>query len=244
MTDIAPANDSRRDDEPAQAAPAQARKLRVWDLPTRLFHWLVVAMVVAAWLIVDDEGWRLTVHTAAGYGVLAAVVFRLGWGFVGSTHARFSDFVRPWSAVRDYARQVARREPPRYIGHNPLGGWSVVVLLVTLTAIVASGLSIGNMGGEAVGPLARLVPAYLARAAKEVHESLWTFLQLLILVHLAGVATHWLLKGENLVRAMVTGDKDLTGDALGSAGTIAPLWRAIVVAGIAGGAVWAVMLLP
>ena len=167
MTEIAIANVSRRDDE-AQAAPTPARILRVWDLPTRLFHWLVVALVVAAWLIVGEEGWRLTTHTAAGYGLLAALVFRLGWGFVGSTHARFSDFVRPWSAVRDYARQIARREPPRYIGHNPLGGWSVIVLLVALASMVATGLFVGNRGGEAVGPLARLVPAYLARVTSSV----------------------------------------------------------------------------
>ena len=244
MTDSAPANDSRRDDAPALAVPAQARKLRVWDLPTRLFHWLVVAMVVAAWLIVDEEGWRLTVHTAAGYGLLVALVFRLGWGFVGSTHARFSDFVRPWSAVRDYARQVARREPPRYIGHNPLGGWSVVVLLVALTTIVGSGLITGNREGEPLGPLAHLVSVDIARVAKDVHESTWSILQLLILVHLGGVFTHWALKGENLVRSMWTGDKDVTAGAVGEAGTIAPLWRAIVVAGIAGGVVWAVMSLP
>ncbi len=243
MTDKAIANVSRRDDE-AQAAPTQARKLRVWDLPTRLFHWLVVALVVAAWLIVGEEGWRLTTHTAAGYGLLAALVFRLGWGFVGSTHARFADFVRPWSVVRDYTRQLARRAPPNYIGHNPLGGWSVVVLLVALATIVASGLFTGNKGGEPLGPLAHLVSTDIARVAKDVHESTWSILQLLIVVHLGGVFTHWALKGENLVRAMVTGDKDHTGDALGSAGTIAPLWRAIVVAGIAGGVVWAVIFLP
>ncbi len=230
--------------ETPQVDSAHVRTLRVWDLPTRLFHWLLVALVVVAWLIVGDDGWKLTVHTVAGYGVLVALFFRLGWGFIGSTHARFADFLRPWSVVRDYASQLARRTPPPYIGHNPLGGWSVVVLLVTLALIVATGLISGDRSGEALGPLAHLVTADIARAAKEVHESLWGFLQLLILVHLGGVFTHWLLKGENLVGAMLTGDKNLTGGALGDAGKIVPLWRAVLLTGIAGVLVWVVITLP
>ncbi len=237
-------HDSRGEAEPAPAELGRDQKLRVWDVPTRLFHWCVVSLVVVAWLFVGDDGWKLTVHTVAGYCLLVAIVFRLGWGVIGSTHARFADFVRPWSVVREYTRQLARRAPPSYIGHNPLGGWSVVVLLVALAAIVGSGLFSGDKGGEPLGTLAHLVSVDIARVAKDVHESTWSILQLLILVHLGGVFTHWALKGENLVRSMVTGDKDHTGDALGSAGTIAPLWRAIVVAGIAGGVVWAVMLLP
>ena len=77
-----------------------------------MFHWLLVALVVLAWLIVGDDGWKLTVHKVAGYGVLVALVFRLGWGLIGSTHARFADFVRPWSMVREYTRLLARRTPP------------------------------------------------------------------------------------------------------------------------------------
>ncbi len=237
-------NGSRGETGPAPAELGQDRKLRVWDVPTRLFHWCVVSLVVIAWLIVGDDGWKLTVHTVAGYCLLVAIVFRLGWGVIGSTHARFADFVRPWSVVRDYTRQLARRAPPSYIGHNPLGGWSVVVLLVALTTIVATGLFAGNKGGEPLGPLAHLVSVDIARVAKDVHESTWSILQLLIIVHLGGVFTHWALKGENLVRSMWTGDKVLTGGALGDEGKIVPLWRAVLLTGIAGVLVWVVITLP
>ena len=118
--------------EPAETPRVESghvRTLRVWDLPTRLFHWLLVALVVLAWMIVGDDGWKLTVHTVAGYGVLVALFFRLGWGFIGSIHARFADFLRPWSVVRDYASQLARRTPPPYIGHNPLGGHPISVII-------------------------------------------------------------------------------------------------------------------
>ena len=140
-------HDSRGEAAPAPAELGQDQKLRVWDFPTRLFHWCVVSLVVVAWLIVGDEGWMLTVHTVAGYLLLVAIVFRLGWGVIGSTHARFADFVRPWSMVIEYTRQLARRAPPSYIGHNPLGGWSVVVLLVALATIVTTGLIAGDRGG-------------------------------------------------------------------------------------------------
>ena len=164
-------------------------------------------------------------------------MFRLGWGVIGSTHARFADFVRPWSVVLEYTRQLARRTPPSYIGHNPLGGWSVVALLVVLTAIVATGLFTGNRGGEPLGPLAHLVSADIARAAKDLHESAWGILQLLIIVHLGGVFTHWALKGENVVRSMWTGDKDVAVGTVGKTGTIAPAWRAVLTVAVAAGLV-------
>ncbi len=237
-------NDSRGEAAPAPAELGQDQKLRVWDFPTRLFHWSVVSLVVVAWLIVGDEGWKLTVHTVAGYGLLVAIVFRLGWGVVGSTHARFADFVRPWSVVREYTRQLARRAPPNYIGHNPLGGWSVVLLLMALATIITTGLIAGDRGGDPLGPLAHLVSVDIARIAKEVHESTWSILQLLILVHLGGVFTHWALKGENLVRSMWTGDKDVTDGAVGEAGMIAPAWRAVLTVGVAAGLVLLVVYLP
>ena len=103
-------NDTRGEAGPAPAELGQDRKLRVWDVPTRLFHWCVVSFVVVAWLFVGDDGWELTVHTMAGYFLLVAIVFRLGWGVIGSTHARFADFVRPWSVVRSHvSRCCAKR---------------------------------------------------------------------------------------------------------------------------------------
>ena len=117
------------------------------------------------------------------------------------------------------------------------------MLLVALTTIVASGLFAGNRGGEPLGPLAHLVSADIARFAKDVHESTWGILQLLIIVHLGGVFTHWALKGENLVRSMWTGNKTLTAGALGDDGKIVPLWRAVVLIAIAGVLVWVLMTL-
>ena len=108
------------------------RAVLVWDLPTRIFHWALVIAVVVSYVTGGEEGSWFVVHTVSGYVVALLLLFRLIWGFWGSAHSRFSDFIYSLGSVGAYVGRLVRLEPPKYVGHNPLGGWMVVLLLVVL----------------------------------------------------------------------------------------------------------------
>jgi cytochrome b len=193
------------------------QKIRVWDLPTRVFHWLLFLGVLVA-LITGDEGEEgvLSIHQLFGFLVMALLVFRLGWGLVGTRHVRFASFVRGPTTVVTYVRALLRLSPPASLGHNPLGAWMIVVILLDLMVVVGTGLFAGGGGehgeaGEAIegGPLAHLVSPGTADLLSGVHEVFANLLIALIVVHVLGVLVDWLLTGDNLVRAMITGEKRL-----------------------------------
>jgi len=179
----------------------------VWDVPVRLFHWTLLAVTALAFATAEAEGAWFVLHLAAGYAVMALLVFRLAWGFAGTRYARFGEFVYPWPVVRRHAANVARLRPRRYVGHNPLGGWMIMALLVVLGLLVASGLFAGDEGEK--GPLAHWLSAGVADAIGELHEGLNTVLWTLVAVHVAGVVIESLLTGENLIRALWTGKKEV-----------------------------------
>jgi len=104
--------------------------IRVWDLPTRVFHWSLVVLTVLALITSEADGVLFWAHLAAGYGIMGLVVFRLVWGIVGTRHARFSDFVRRWAVGREHMMQTARLSSSRFVGHTPAGGWMIIALLV------------------------------------------------------------------------------------------------------------------
>jgi len=183
------------------------KTVRVWDLPVRIGHWTLVALIAIAMATGEDEGAVLRIHLAVGYLALVILVFRLGWGAIGSEHARFSDFLRPWPEVRAYMLRLIAARPPYHLGHNPLGGWMIVALLATLAVVVATGIA-AEAGLPGAGGIARLVPGFIGRMLGEVHEGAANLLVLLVFVHIGGVAIHRLLTGERLVRAMVTGEKE------------------------------------
>lgn len=168
------------------------QRILVWDWPVRLGHWLMAGAFIVAWLTSESETWRL-VHVLAGGTVLAVAAFRLPWGFIGSRYARFVDFVRGPTAVKDYLASLLRLEPEHHVGHNPAGGWAIVVLLVLAILSGLSGWAIYNdLGGEVF---------------EEVHEGLTAAMLTVVFIHLAGVVSGSLLHEENLVRAMLTGRK-------------------------------------
>jgi cytochrome b len=182
-------------------------RLRIWDRPVRLLHWLLAASVAASWC--TDES-RLTVHLVAGYAALAVVAARLAWGVAGGATARFSGFVQRPAATWRYARQVWRGTEPRYLGHNPLGGWMVLALL---GGVAATGITGWLYTTDAFWGLAWL---------DRLHRGLaWTVLGLVAL-HLGGVAVTSLRHRENLVRAMVTGRKTRGEPPAADAGRIGP----------------------
>lgn len=195
----------------------EMQKIFVWDLPTRVFHWLLFLGVLVA-LITGDEGEEgvLSIHQLFGLLVTALLLFRLAWGVVGTRHVRFASFIHGPKTVIRYARALLRLSPPASLGHNPLGAWMIVLLLADLIAVVGTGLFAGEGGehgeaGEAIegGPLAHLISPSTADTLGDVHEMFANLLIALIVIHVLGVLVDWLLTGDNLVRAMITGEKPL-----------------------------------
>lgn len=162
--------------------------LKVWDLPTRLFHWLLVAAVAVAWLSSEEDSALAAWHQAAGWTAAMLIVFRLIWGFVGGEHARFADFLRP-GRLAHHLGQLRNGRPSAELGHNPLGALAVVALLALVTGTVATGVMLLG-GGE-----------------DELHEAVAYSLFAMIGLHVVAVIVMSVASRENLVRAMVTGRK-------------------------------------
>jgi cytochrome b len=199
--------------------------IRVWDLPTRLGHWLLALLVIAAVLSGEEKGLLYAIHVGSGIGAATIVLFRLVWGVVGNERARFADFVRGWTAARSYAGALMRLRPPRFLGHNPLGGWMIVALLAVVLLTAATGMTAGGLLGPA-----------LARPAEEVHEALGSLLQILIAVHVVGVLVDWFLTGDNLIAAMIGGRKRAEAAIVDESGASTGARDA------RGGAVWLALL--
>ena len=204
------------------------RRVEIWDLPTRVFHWSLAALVVLALVIGDDdEGIAFMLHAYAGYGILFLLAFRIPWGLVGSPRSRFSDFVKSRREVLGHAKSlVLNFKAPRAVGHNPLGGWMIVALLIVVFLAAATGLLAGD--DEARGPYAGLLGG-AGDALGKLHETLADLLIPLILLHLAGALVHWLLSGDNVIRAMIDGGKQLEDSTAALEPPLVRPWRAIVV---------------
>ena len=168
-------------------------KIKVWDAPVRVFHWLMVLSFAGAYLSAESERWRL-LHVTLGYTLGGLVAFRLVWGLVGTRYARFANFVRGPQAVLTYLRSLRKGQPQHHLGHNPAGAVAIVLLLLASVAVVGSGWAIYNdVGGEWLS---------------ELHDIAANSMLLVVAIHVAGVLVASRLHRENLVRAMVTGQKN------------------------------------
>jgi len=169
---------------------------KIWDLPTRVFHWMLVLCFAGAWLTAESERTQL-LHLTLGYCAGALVLWRVVWGVAGSRYALFSDFVRSPAAALRYLRAYlpgsTLAAPRRYLGHNPAGGWAVLGLLALMAAAVASGWWAYQTGAPDM--------------AGEMHEVLSHALLILVGLHVIAVIATGYIHGENLVRAMWTGRK-------------------------------------
>lgn len=187
--------------------PSTGNAIKVWDPLVRIFHWTLVTAFAVAYF--TDEDKVLFLHTWAGYLIMALIVIRFIWGFVGTTHARFADFLYSPAAVMSFLRDTAKGKARRYLGHNPAGGWMIVLLLVMLALISISGLLLYGADQHA-GPLAGLMRG-VGKSGEELLEDLHEFFVnvtlVLVLVHVGGVMVEGILHKENLVKAMVTGYK-------------------------------------
>jgi len=214
----------------------------VWDLPTRLFHWMLFPVLVGSW-VTHELGLEWTeMHMWFGYTALTLVLFRIVWGFVGPAHARFSSFLAGPGRTGAYARAWREGSPPKYTGHNPLGGWAIVAMLVSILVQAVTGM----FNGDEImysGPWHWTVSSDVAEAVEEIHEINFGILLALIALHLTAVASYWVRWRTNLVTPMLTGRKP-TGEADPAAaitGNRAAV--AVVVLVLAAAAVWLVVSL-
>ena len=183
-----------------------SRRVRVWDLPTRFVHWALVLCVIAAFITETIGGAAMPWHGRIGLLILGLVMFRLVWGIVGSTHARFVNFVRGPAAIREYLAGQWRG-----LGHNPLGALSVLALLALLLAQVGTGL-FANDDIAFDGPLASLVERATSNALTHWHHRIKTLLLVVVALHVGAIVYYARVKRDNLVKPMLSGWKDI-GDA-------------------------------
>jgi cytochrome b len=211
---------------------APVPRVRVWDLPTRLFHLAIVLLVPALWATheLDD----MDLHILLGEIMLGLVLFRLTWGVIGSSTARFGQFVRGPVSVARYIRGRAGE----VFGHSPIGGWSVLAMLVLLAVQVGLGLFASDEDNLYSGPLARHVTEETSHILRDRHETVFYILLAVIVLHVAAILYYLVARRDNLVTPMVTGRR--VTPAGGGAMTPAPLWRFLLAAALAGSATWIV----
>ena len=181
--------------------------VRVWDRPTRIFHWTLVVLFVVCFL--SGRQGRFDIHIPAGQTLLVLIAARIVWGLVGSETSRFRSLVRPPRGVFGYMATLGRRVPDGNAGHNPLGGLSVVVMLMALAGQAVLGLFSADTDGLHEGPLSFIVSYATARQASELHALVVDALIVLIGLHVAAVLFHLVWKRENLVGPMLSGRKKL-----------------------------------
>ena len=183
------------------------QKIRIWDAPVRVFHWLLVLCFTGAYITSETEAWRL-LHVTLGYTLAGLLGFRLVWGLVGTRYARFGQFVRGPAAVLRYLRSLRSGQPEHHLGHNPAGAVAIVLLLALGLAVTATGYASYN----------ELGPGWLV----ELHELAVDAMLVVIAGHLLGVLAASLQHKENLVRAMFSGYKrGSAGQGIGSS------WRSV-----------------
>jgi cytochrome b len=221
-----------------ESALADTADLRVWDLPVRAMHWLLaIGIGVCWWSGVNNQ---LEYHTYSGYAVLWIVLMRLYWGVVGSSTARFVNFVRGPKAILDYASTLHRRDTPHAHGHNALGAISIVLMLGLVLGVVVLGLFAVDVDGLYSGPLSSYVTFKQGRHLAHLHYHWFEILLWVIGLHLAAVLFYFVYKRQNLIGPMISGKR--RGEAGEAEMRIAPLWRFVIGAVMATAIVYAVSI--
>lgn len=180
--------------------------MRVWDAPTRLFHWALVVLIALQYATGEFHLLDMRWHFWFGYATLALVLFRVAWGCVGSQTSRFVEFVRGPRAVARYLRAQFSANPQISIGHNPLGGWSVLALLASIAVQIGSGLFASDEI-DTDGPLVGLVSSRTVKWMTHLHGWNQNLLLVLIAAHVAAVLFYLLVRQENLILPLLSGRK-------------------------------------
>jgi cytochrome b len=193
----------------------EIQQTKIWDIFIRIFHWSLLATFAITYLTEDDFP---SLHVYAGYTMMVLIVLRLVWGFIGSRHARFNNFIAKPSNVINYMKEVVQFRAKRYVGHNPAGGAMVIALLISLSMTLLFGLLTFG-AAEFSGPLAGLaggVSESFANIFEELHEFFANFTLFLVVVHVLGVAIASFQHKENLIKSMVTGYKRINQNERGT----------------------------
>jgi len=216
------------------------KKVKVWDLPLRLFHWLLLIAVAAAFITIWAKSER-NLHMISGYIVLALLVFRLIWGFIGGYHARFFNFVKGPSGVLSYLGTLrSGMHDPTRTGHNALGALSVLALLLSLLFQAVSGL-FNHDDDLNEGPLRKFVSDNLADKIHDAHAiNQWIILGLIAL-HVAAILFYRFVKKDDLITPMITGSKGLPADASTKDAPGGNVLLGAIVLAVAAGIVWYVV---
>lgn len=210
--------------------------MRVWDAPTRLFHWAIVVLIAVSYVSVRNS-W-MQIHFLSGYTVLALLLFRVAWGFVGSETSRFRQFLRSPVAGLQHLATFGKREPDTEIGHNAAGGWMVLLMLGVLAAHVAAGL-FSNDDIDAQGPLAGWVSKSTSDYLTSWHHFSFKVLLSLVALHILAVLAYAAVKRHDLVRPMITGKKRLPGNLRQP--RFASPFLALAILAASAGLVWALV---
>jgi len=222
------------------AATARHERVAVWDWPVRVVHWSMVLLFVALVATGLVKGDALAWHMRFGQALLALVLFRVLWGFVGSRNARFRSFVRGPRAAARYVRSRMRRTPEVYATHNPIGGWMVVALLAAMLVQTGTGL-FTNDDVLWDGPLVKWVAKDTSDAISSIHRRFAWVVVTLAVLHVLAVIAYLALFRENLAKAMVSGLKSLPADLADPSAASASSLKAMGLLAACGLAVWFVL---
>lgn len=185
------------------APPAGTGRIAVWDVPVRIVHWAIAALIGVSWYSAETH--MMDWHRYSGYTILGLVTFRILWGFIGSSTARFTNFVKGPGAILRYAGSLHERTPGKAIGHNPIGALSVLALLLVTIVQVATGLFAVDVDGIESGPLADRVSFDQGRWLAALHRGSFTALQILVALHVVAILFYLFYKRDNLIGPMITG---------------------------------------
>lgn len=217
-----------------------SKTVYVWDFPIRLFHWALVVAVATS--LISVELGNMSIHLISGHVVLSLLIFRLVWGLVGGRHARFASFVQGPVKVLKYAKGVISGNASAHLGHNPMGGWSVIAMVLVLFVQAVSGLY-ANDDILSEGPLVSTITKSTSDFITYIHHLTSNAVYALIILHLVAI-TFYTLKGHRIIVAMITGkSSDVIGDQTesGEVPTHGSLILALVIFAVAGGIAYAIM---
>ncbi len=213
-------------------------KSLIWDLPTRLFHWLLVLSLSAQYITAELLDNAMQWHFYVGYFTLGLIVFRILWGFVGTRYAKFRQFIRGPGAVFRYIKSLPAKQTTPHAGHNPLGGWAVVVMLLLITIQATSGLFLTD-DVFLDGPYRHMVDESVQSIANTLHHTGFDFLLGIIVAHVLAILFYRYYKHQRLTMPMIHGKKTTGDKGIPSS----RLWLALVIAFISAALVYYIIVI-
>lgn len=186
----------------------------MWDVPTRAFHWLLALSLCGSWATAEAGFEWIDTHNLLGYFAIGLVLFRLLWGVFGTRYARFANFIKGPRKVLSAIPALFSRHPAEHVGHNPIGGWSVMLFLVLVSVQAGTGLFISDDVMH-VGPYNHVISSSLAGQLAQIHHLNFTALQVFVAIHILAIVWYRFGKSTRLVGPMLSGKKHLRDATLG-----------------------------